>query len=71
MAIDIIHETFPGSQVEWERTPRVANPIMVIDETTSGDEIASFTQKDMSDHFRGPGVGLLKKNLVQYKSDNS
>ena len=71
MAIDIIHETFPGAQVEWERTRRVPEPIMVIDETTSGDEIAAFKQIDMSDDFLGPGVELLRKNLVQYKREHS
>jgi hypothetical protein len=67
MAIDIIHEVFPGAQVEWERTDRVPKPMMVIDETTGGDEVAVFLQRDMSDDFRGPGVDLLKKNLVELK----
>lgn len=71
MAIDIIHETFPGALVEWERTSRVPQPIMVIDETTSGDEIASFRQIDMSDDFLGPGVELLRQNLIQYKKEHS
>lgn len=71
MAIDIIHETFPGASVEWERTSRVPKPIMVIDETTSGDEIAAFNQVDMSDDFLGPGVELLRKNLMEYKKESS
>ena len=71
MAIDIIHETFPGAQVEWERTRRVPEPIMVIDETTSGDEVAAFKQIDMSDDFLGPGVELLRQNLIQYKKEHS
>ena len=71
MAIDVIHEVFPGAQVEWERTARVAKPIMTVDETTTGDEIAAFSQRDMSDDYRGTGVDLLKENLAQFKKDNS
>jgi len=71
MAIEIIHETFPGSLVEWERTSRVPNPFMVIGETKSGDEIASFNQRDMSDQFRGPGVDMLRRNLIAYKKNNT
>ena len=67
MAMDIIHEIFPGVQVEWERTPRVSRPLMVVDETTSGNEIASFNQRDMSDEYYGPGVDLLRQNLIKYK----
>jgi hypothetical protein len=68
MAIGIIHQVFPGAQVEWERTDRVAKPMMVIDETTGGDEVAVFLQRDMSDDYRGPGVDLLKKNLLELKN---
>lgn len=71
MAIDIVNESFPGVAVEWERTSRVPKPIMVIEEITSGDEIASFQQIDMSDDFLGPGVELLRKNLLQYKKEHS
>lgn len=71
MAIDIIHEVFPGTQVEWERTARVAKPVMVVDETTSGDEIAAIVQREMSDDFRGPGVEELKAALEKYKKENS
>ena len=70
MAIDIIHEVFPGTQVEWERTPRVGKPMMTVDETTSGDEIATFLQRDMSDDFYGPGVDQLKEALIAYKKEN-
>lgn len=44
---------------------------MVIGETKSGDEIASFNQRDMSDQFRGPGVDMLRKNLIDYKKNNA
>jgi len=71
MAIDIIHEYFPGVQVEWERTDRVRNPTMTVDETTSGDEIATFTQRDMSDDYRGPGVDDLRAALQKYKKENA
>ena len=71
MAIDIIHEVFPGVQVEWERTARVANPTMTVDETTSGDEIATFIQRDMSDDFLGPGVEELKAALKKHKEENA
>ena len=67
MAIDIIHETFPGAEVEWERTVRVANPQMTVDETTSGDEILTFPQRDMSDDYYGPGVEELRRKLTEYK----
>jgi len=66
MAIDIIHEVFPGVQVDWERTPRVRNATMTVDETTSGDEIATIPQRDMSDDYRGPGVEELKRSLQDY-----
>ena len=42
---------------------------MVIDETTTGQEIAAFNQNDMSDDLRGPGVDTLKHNLEQYKKN--
>lgn len=113
MAIDIIHEYFPGTMVEWEvrivlyhlvfckaqmlfaviveyvelcgfdtlthysskidpqRTARVAKPTMTVDETTSGDEIATFTQRDMSDDYRGPGVDELRAALQKFKDENS
>ena len=44
---------------------------MTVDETTSGDEIATFTQKDMSDDFRGPGVDELRAALQKYEEENS
>ena len=71
MAIDIIHEVFPGVEVEWERTARVSKPTMTVDETTSGDEIATFTQRDMSDDYRGPGVDELKAALQKHKEENA
>lgn len=70
MAIDIIHEIFPGVEVTWERTPRVAKPTMTVDETTSGNEIATFTQRDMSDDYLGPGVDELKAALQKHKEGN-
>jgi hypothetical protein len=70
MAIDIIHEVFPGSHVEWERTARARNPIMVVDETSSGHEVAAFKQRDMSDDYRGPGVDELKAALKNYKKEH-
>jgi hypothetical protein len=69
MAIDLIHEVFPGAEVEWERTARVAKPMMTVDESTSGDEILTFSQRDMSDDFRGPGVDDLKQKLLELKQD--
>jgi len=66
MAIDVIHEVFPGVQADWERTPRVRNGTMTADETTSGDEIAAIPQRDMSDDCRGPGVEELKRSLQDY-----
>ena len=44
---------------------------MTVDETTSGDEIATFTQQDMSDDLRGPGVDELRTALEKYKQENS
>ena len=70
MAIDVIREIFPGVQVEWERTQRVSNPTMTIDETTTGDEILTFNQRDMSDDYYGPGVEQLKQKLQQFKTEN-
>lgn len=70
MAIDVIHEVFPGAQVEWQRTDRVPNPQMTVDETTTGDEILTFRQRDMSDDFFGPGVADLKRSLQQFKANN-
>ena len=70
MAIDIIHEVFPGVQVEWEKTARVSNATMTVDETTSGDEVVTFTQRDMSDDYRGPGVDELKAALQKHKEEN-
>jgi hypothetical protein len=70
MAVDLILEVFPGAQVEWERTARVPKPVMIVDETTSGDEIAAFNQYDMSDDFRGPDVEMLKGRLLKYKNKN-
>lgn len=67
MAIDVIHDVFPGVKVQWERTARVAKPMMTIDETTSGDEIHTFPQQDMSDDLYGPGVDELRAKLKQYK----
>jgi hypothetical protein len=71
MAIDMIHEVFPGAAVAWERTARAATPTMTVDETTSGDEIATFVQRDMSDDYRGPGVDALRAKLVEYQKANS
>ena len=70
MAIDIIHEIFSGVQVEWERTARVAHPTMTVDETTTGDEILTFNQRDMSDDYYGPAVERLKQRLLQFKTEN-
>lgn len=70
MAIDVIHEVFPGARVEWERTARVNKPQMTVDETTSGDEILTFNQRDMSDDYYGPSVDELRKMLRQYKDTN-
>eukprot|EP00521_Asterionellopsis_glacialis_P009768 CAMPEP_0195290018 /NCGR_PEP_ID=MMETSP0707-20130614/6054_1 /TAXON_ID=33640 /ORGANISM="Asterionellopsis glacialis, Strain CCMP134" /LENGTH=71 /DNA_ID=CAMNT_0040350085 /DNA_START=154 /DNA_END=369 /DNA_ORIENTATION=+ len=69
MAIDVIHEVFPGAKVEWQRTDRVPNPHMTVDETTSGEEILTFRQRDMSDDFFGPGVADLKKKLQELKDN--
>jgi hypothetical protein len=69
MAIDLILEVFPGAEVEWERTARVAKPTMTVDESTSGEEILTFSQRDMSDDFRGPGVDDLKQKLLAFKQD--
>lgn len=73
MAIDIVHEVYPGVQVEWERTARVSNPTMTCHETTSGggNEIATFPQRDMSDDYRGPGVDQLKAALLKHKEENA
>lgn len=70
MAIDVIHEVFPGAQVEWQRTERVSHPKMTVDETTGGEEILTFRQRDMSDDFFGPGVADLKKSLQNFKAAN-
>ena len=70
MAIDVIHEVFPGAQVEWQRTDRKPNPQMTIDETTTGEEILTFNQRDMSDDYLGPGVDELKAKLREFKEDN-
>lgn len=69
MAIDLIHEVFPGAEVEWERTARVAKATMTVDESTSGEEILTFLQRDMSDDFRGPGVDNLKQKLLEFKQN--
>ena len=69
MAIDIIHEVFPGTAVAWERTPRVRRPQMTVDETTSGSKILTFTQQDMSDDLRVPGVDNLKAALEKFKRE--
>jgi hypothetical protein len=69
MAIDLIHEVFPGAEVEWERTARVAKPTMTVDESSSGEEISTFLQRDMSDDFRGPGVDDLKRKLLEFKQN--
>lgn len=70
MAIDVIHEVFPGAEVAWQRTDRVANPQMTIDEVTSGEEILTFRQRDMSDQYLGPGVAELKRKLEEFKEAN-
>ena len=69
MAIDVIHEVFPGAKVEWQRTDRVAQPKMTVDETTNGDGVLTFPQRDMSDDYFGPGVTALKKKLEELKED--
>jgi hypothetical protein len=67
MCIDVIHEVFPGAAVAWERSPRVAKPMMTVDDTLSGDEVLTFLQRDMSDEHFGPGVAALKEALVAHK----
>ena len=71
MCIDLIHEVFPDAKVEWQRTARVAKPMMTVDDTMSGDEILTFAQRDMSDDYLGPGVAQLKEALLAHKAANS
>lgn len=67
MAIDIIHEIFPGTKVEWERTARVSKPMMTINEINSDETICTIVQQDMSDDLYGPGVEQLKEALQKLK----
>lgn len=67
MCIEVIHEIFPGAEVEWERTDRVRTPMMTVEEVLSGDEILTFIQKDMSDQYYGPGVDELRNKLRELK----
>jgi hypothetical protein len=67
MCIDVIHEVFPGAAVEWQRTDRVAKPMMTVDDTLSGDEVLTFLQRDMSDQYFGPAVAELKQALIAHK----
>ena len=39
-----------------------------VDNTKTGDEIITFVQKDMSDHFYGPGADSLKAKLRELKN---
>lgn len=70
MAIDVIRDVYPDATVEWERTARVSVPKMTIDEVTTGEEIHTLIQRDMSDDYRGPGVDELIAKLKQFKQDN-
>ena len=65
MAIDVIHEAFPGAAVEWERTARVARPQMKI--LMNGRDLHCFDQNDMSDDLYGPGVDELRQLLLVQK----
>jgi hypothetical protein len=60
MAIDVIHQIFPGTHVEWKRTARIPKPMMTIDETTSGEETHTLDQQDTSDDLYGPGADELR-----------
>ena len=71
MAIDLIHEVFPGAEVERDRAARGAKPTMTVDESTSGEEILSFLQRDASNGFRGPGVDDLKQKSLQFKRNRN
>jgi hypothetical protein len=71
MAIDVIHEVFPGAKVEWQRTDRVPVPQMTVDETTSGEEILTFQQRDMSDDYLGHGVAELRTMLIRMKESEN
>ncbi|GFH44307.1 predicted protein [Chaetoceros tenuissimus] len=73
MCIDVIHEIFPGAEVEWERTERVQVPMMTVDETKSGKQILTFDQNEMSDDMYGPSVDMLRQKLKEIKntSDSS
>ena len=68
MAIEKIHDVFPGVKVEWQRTARVPQPQMVVEETTSHKTIAAFPQEHMSDDLYGPGVEELQAALKQFKA---
>jgi len=70
MCIEVIHEIFPGAEVEWERTDRVRTPMMTVVENLSGEKVLSFIQKDMSDQYYGPGVDELRKKLRELKDSN-
>ena len=67
MAIDIVREVFPGAEVSWERTGRVANPKLVVTEPTKAFEIASVMQQDMSDDYLGDGAAEFKQRLEEFK----
>ena len=56
-----------------QRTARVNNPTMTvttIDKDDDEEDIATFTQKHMSDDYRGPGVDQLRAALQRFKQDN-
>ena len=73
MCIDLIHEVFPGAECEWERTDRVAVPMIVVQETKLLDTetVGTCPQYEMCDRDLGPGVAALKRKLEELKAKNS
>eukprot|EP00959_Pyramimonas_sp_CCMP1952_P177121 3702274-Pyramimonas_sp.AAC.1 len=78
MCIDLIREVFPGAECEWERTGRVAVPMIVVQETKRSVkvlgrlvEVGTCPQYEMCDRDLGPGVAALKRKLEELKAKNS
>ena len=49
----------------WERTPRIKPEKLTI--ASTGTQIASVMQRDISDHYRGAGVEEIKQRLQLFK----
>jgi len=70
MAIRFVKEHFPTANVTWTRGPSYngkPDGQLVLTDATSGQRVASVTQREVSEEFYGAGAEALKAAIAKYR----